>query len=86
MNEQQEKKIEYNPDFWNIGGKKSRKNTGKKKTKEENSDNLPNDNLSNDDLPNDNFINQLKNRFSVSIDEVEIIKEDVVFKIPKKLN
>ena len=59
MNEQQEKKIEYNPDFWNIGGKKSRKNTGKKKTKEDNSDNLPNDNLPNDNLPNDNFINQL---------------------------
>ena len=34
----------------------------------------------------DNFINKLKNRFTVSIDEVEIIKEDVVFKIPKKLN
>ena len=34
----------------------------------------------------DNFINDLKNRFTVSIDEVEIIKEDVVFKIPKKLN
>ena len=34
----------------------------------------------------DNFINELKNRFTVSIDEVEIIKEDVVFKIPKKLN
>ena len=34
----------------------------------------------------DNFINQLKNRFTVSIDEVEIIKEDVVFKVPKKLN
>ncbi len=34
----------------------------------------------------DNFINELKNRFSVSIDEVEIIKEDVVFKVPKKLN
>ena len=33
----------------------------------------------------DNFINELKNRFTVSIDEVEIIKEDVVFKIPKKL-
>ena len=32
------------------------------------------------------FINELKNRFIVSIDEVEIIKEDVVFKIPKKLN
>jgi 4-hydroxy-3-methylbut-2-en-1-yl diphosphate reductase len=34
----------------------------------------------------DNFINELKKRFTVSIDEVEIIKEDVVFKIPKKLN
>ncbi len=34
----------------------------------------------------DNFINELKNKFLVSIDEVEIIKEDVVFKIPKKLN
>ena len=34
----------------------------------------------------DNFINELKNRFTVSIDEVEIIKEDVVFNIPKKLN
>jgi 4-hydroxy-3-methylbut-2-enyl diphosphate reductase len=33
-----------------------------------------------------NFINKLKNRFTVSIDEVEIIKEDVVFKVPKKLN
>ena len=34
----------------------------------------------------DNFINDLKNRFTIKIDEVEIIKEDVVFKIPKKLN
>ena len=34
----------------------------------------------------DNFIKELKNRFTVSIDEVEIIKEDVIFKIPKKLN
>ena len=33
-----------------------------------------------------NFINELKNRFTVSIDEIEIIKEDVVFKIPNKLN
>ena len=33
-----------------------------------------------------NFINQLKKRFTVSIDEVEAIKEDVVFRIPKKLN
>ena len=34
----------------------------------------------------DNFINDLKNRFTIKIDEVEIIKEDIVFKIPKKLN
>ena len=33
-----------------------------------------------------NFINSLKKRFTVSIDEVEAIKENVVFKIPKKLN
>ncbi len=33
-----------------------------------------------------NFINDLKNKFTISIDEVEIIKENVVFKIPKKLN
>ena len=34
----------------------------------------------------DNFINSLKKRFTVNIDEVEAIKENVVFKIPKKLN
>ena len=34
----------------------------------------------------DNFINNLKNRFTIDIDEVEIIKENVVFKIPKRLN
>ena len=34
----------------------------------------------------ENFINNLKNRFTVSIDEVEIIKENVIFRIPKKLN
>ena len=34
----------------------------------------------------ENFINELKKRFTISIDEVEIIKENVVFKIPKKLN
>ena len=33
-----------------------------------------------------NFINELKKRFIVNIDEVEAIKENVVFKIPKKLN
>ena len=34
----------------------------------------------------DNFINNLRNRFTIKIDEVEMIKENVVFKIPKKLN
>ena len=33
-----------------------------------------------------NFIEDLKKKFTVSIDEVEIIKEDVVFKVPKRLN
>ena len=33
-----------------------------------------------------NFINELKNKFTVSINEVEMIKENVVFKAPKKLN
>jgi 4-hydroxy-3-methylbut-2-enyl diphosphate reductase len=33
-----------------------------------------------------NFIENLKKKFTVSIDEVEIIKENVVFKAPKKLN
>ena len=32
-----------------------------------------------------NFSSDLKNRFTISIDEVEIIKEKVVFKIQKKL-
>ena len=36
-------------------------------------------------LVND-FINGLKKRFTVNIDEVEAVKENVVFKIPKKLN
>jgi 4-hydroxy-3-methylbut-2-enyl diphosphate reductase len=34
----------------------------------------------------DSFINNLKKRFTVNIDEVEVIKENVVFKAPKKLN
>jgi len=34
----------------------------------------------------ENFIENLKKKFTVSIDEVEIIKENVVFKAPKKLN
>ena len=36
-------------------------------------------------LVND-FINNLRKRFKVNINEVEAIKESVVFKIPKKLN
>ena len=32
------------------------------------------------------FIKNLRKRFKVSIDEIEIIKEDVVFKFPNKLN
>jgi len=34
----------------------------------------------------ENFINKLKTKFKVKIDEVEIIKENVVFKVPAKLN
>ena len=34
----------------------------------------------------ENFINSLKNKFTLKINEVEIIKENVVFKVPKKLN
>ena len=33
-----------------------------------------------------NFIKELKNKFTVTIEEVEIIKENVVFRVPKKLN
>ena len=34
----------------------------------------------------ENFINELKTKFLISIDEIEIIKENVVFKVPNKLN
>ena len=34
----------------------------------------------------ENFINELKKKFSINVEEVEIIKENVVFKVPKKLN
>ena len=34
----------------------------------------------------ENFIKDLKNKFTLKIKEVEIIKEDVTFKIPGKLN
>ena len=33
-----------------------------------------------------NFINGLKKKFTLNIKEVEIIKEDVAFKIPGKIN
>ena len=33
-----------------------------------------------------NFINELKTKFLITIDEIEIIKENVVFKVPNKLN
>ena len=33
-----------------------------------------------------NFINNLKKEFTLKIEEVEIIKENVIFKIPGKLN
>jgi len=34
----------------------------------------------------ENFINELKKKFSINVEEVEIIKENVVFKVPNKLN
>ena len=33
-----------------------------------------------------NFINELKKKLTIKIEEVETIKEDIVFNIPKKLN
>ena len=33
-----------------------------------------------------NFINKLETRFKIKIEEVEIIKENIVFKVPTKLN
>jgi 4-hydroxy-3-methylbut-2-en-1-yl diphosphate reductase len=34
----------------------------------------------------DDFINQIKTKFDVEIKEVEIVKENIVFKVPGKLN
>ena len=34
----------------------------------------------------DNFINNLKKQFTIAIEEVEIVKENITFKIPGKLN
>jgi len=32
------------------------------------------------------FLDQIKKRYNISVEEVEIVKEDVTFKIPGKLN
>ena len=34
----------------------------------------------------EDFINELNKKFSINVEEVEIIKENVVFKVPNKLN
>ena len=34
----------------------------------------------------EDFINELKSKFKIKIEEVEIIKENVIFKVPTKLN
>ena len=34
----------------------------------------------------ENFLNKLKDKFKINIEEIEIIKEDIVFKVPAKLN
>ena len=34
----------------------------------------------------ENFINKIKTKFKVKINEVEIVKENIVFKVPGKLN
>ena len=32
------------------------------------------------------FLDQIKKKYNISVEEVEIVKEDVTFKIPGKLN
>ena len=34
----------------------------------------------------ENFISSIKKKYKVNIEEIEIIKEEVIFKIPGKLN
>ena len=34
----------------------------------------------------ENFLNKLKDKFKVKIEEVEIVKENIIFKVPAKLN
>ena len=38
------------------------------------------------DILVEDFINKIKTKFSVKINEVEIVKENIVFKVPGKLN
>ena len=33
-----------------------------------------------------NFINELKKSLKITIEEIELIKEDIVFKVPARLN
>ena len=34
----------------------------------------------------ENFLNKLKENFKIKIEEIEIVKENIVFKVPAKLN
>ena len=34
----------------------------------------------------EDFINKIKTKFNVKINEVEIVKENIIFKVPGKLN
>ena len=34
----------------------------------------------------ENFLNKLKENFKIKIEEIEIVKENIVFKVPTKLN
>ena len=34
----------------------------------------------------ENFINEIKKKFNVKINEVEIVKENIIFKVPGRLN
>ena len=34
----------------------------------------------------ENFLNKLKDKFKIKIEEIEIVKENIVFKVPAKLN
>ena len=34
----------------------------------------------------ENFLNKLKENFKIKIEEVEIVKENIIFKVPAKLN